>query len=479
MIRLPRRFPRSSILLAIGAFAAVTVPRMAQPGMFIDGVTYAVLARNLAAGAGSFWSPFYTATVYPTFHEQPPLGFGLEAAAFAIAGDHLAVERVFSLLMGILTALLMVAIWRRTLGDTAHDWLPIVFWLLPSTVTWSIVNNMLENTQAVFTTAAVLVFLRSLDAGSRGWAWGAAGGALVAGAVLVKGPNGFFPLAAPAIALVLVRTRRAEATRNGLVMLGATALCAAAILALEGPRTAVWAYWNQHVLGALSGERGGARGAAFLALVRHLAGGIVLRMGILLILIATIGVWRGIRPRMDRRVGRWSAFFLLLGFAGSVPVLASTKIAGHYLVPSIPFYALGCAALALSVVEELQRRYATPKATTALGVAGMMLLVLALAVPLSGLRVEPRDVEWIAEYRTVGSAMSAGQTIGTCGAVANDWGLHAHMQRLFRISLDVNAPERYRYYLQLTDRECEAPQSCRTAAATRRLNLWECRPEER
>jgi 4-amino-4-deoxy-L-arabinose transferase-like glycosyltransferase len=478
MIRLPRQAPRASILFVIGAFAAVTVPRMAQPGMFIDGVTYAVLSRNLADGAGSFWSPFYTATVYPAFHEQPPLGFGLQAAAFAVAGDSLVVERIFSLVMGILTALLMMGIWRRTLDDTAHDWLPVVFWLLPSTVTWAIVNNMLENTQAVLTTAAVLVFVRALDAGARSWVWAAAGGALALGAALVKGPNGFFPLAAPVIAALVVRSRGADALRNGVFMIGATAAGAAALLSLDAPRTAMWAYWNQHVLGALSGERGGARSAASLALVRHLLGGIALRMGILLMLISLLGLWRGIRPRMDERVRHWCSFYLLMGLAGSVPVLASTKIAGHYLVPSIPFYALGCAALALPFVREVQRR-ASRGAAAALGAAASVLLVLSVAVPLVGIRVEPRDVEWIAEYRTVGAAMPAGQTIGTCGAVANDWGLHAYMQRLFRVSLDVHAPERYRHYLQLTDRECEAPRGCRPAAATRRLTLWECRPGER
>jgi len=148
---------------------------MAQPGMFIDGVTYAVIARNLAEGIGSFWFPFYTASVYPQFHEQPPLGFGLQAAAFAVFGDHLAVERVYSLVMGCLTAGLLVAIWRRTIHAAAHEWLPVVFWLLPSTVTWSIVNNMLENTQTVFTTAAVLAFICSLHASRAAWAWALAG----------------------------------------------------------------------------------------------------------------------------------------------------------------------------------------------------------------------------------------------------------------------------------------------------------------
>ena len=37
--------------LAGAVCLALILPRIAQPGMFVDGVTYAVLARNLAAGS--------------------------------------------------------------------------------------------------------------------------------------------------------------------------------------------------------------------------------------------------------------------------------------------------------------------------------------------------------------------------------------------------------------------------------------------
>jgi len=89
---------------------------MAQSGMFVDGLTYAAISRNLAQGIGTFWAPSYTTTLYPQFFDHPPLGFGLQVVAFAIFGDHLLVERAYSLAMGGVTAMLMMAIWRK------HGW---------------------------------------------------------------------------------------------------------------------------------------------------------------------------------------------------------------------------------------------------------------------------------------------------------------------------------------------------------------------
>lgn len=74
---------------------ALTVPRLWQRGMFLDGITYAVLARNMASGVGTFWTPSLSTTVYPQFYEQPSLGLALQAAAFWLLGDHAAVERAF------------------------------------------------------------------------------------------------------------------------------------------------------------------------------------------------------------------------------------------------------------------------------------------------------------------------------------------------------------------------------------------------
>jgi 4-amino-4-deoxy-L-arabinose transferase-like glycosyltransferase len=445
--------------------------------MFVDGVTYAVLARNLAIGQGTFWNPFYTATIYPQFHEQPPFGIALESLAFTAAGDHLAVERVFSVLLGLTTLGLIVALWRSTFGDRRQDWLPLLFWLLPSTVTWAVINNMLENTQAALTTAAVWMCVRAMrrESPTVGWASGAA--ALAAAAVLVKGPTGLFPLAAPAIAALTVSESRPHAMRASVTMVLVMLAISAGIFASPSARVALTEYWHQHLGAAISGARGGGRLAAVGALAYHLAGGVFLRMGAMLGLVwltATLLIARGARRGGDEV--QWTRFFFLIALTASIPVLVSTKIVGHYLVPSIPLFALGFAGAARRWVAAMQQRYEGARViTTAIGSVGAALLLIAIVLPFLPIPIEPRDVRWIAEYRVIGAVLPRGSVIGTCSGAATDWGLHAYMQRFFNVSLDPRSDE-YAYYLQLKDRACGAPTRCRPRTESERLTLYECRP---
>src|SRR3954466_8114656 len=108
--------------LTAGVFLAATVPRLAHRGMFVDGVTYASIARNLAEGRGTFWDLSYTATLYPHFREHPPLGFWLQSLWFRVLGDHLFVERVYAITVAAVTAVLIAAVWRRlTTGRPRED----------------------------------------------------------------------------------------------------------------------------------------------------------------------------------------------------------------------------------------------------------------------------------------------------------------------------------------------------------------------
>ena len=81
-------------LLLIGLFLILVSKNLLTEGMFLDGVTYACISRNMACGLGSFWSPSYTQTIGHVFHSHPPLAFGLEALFFKVLGDHWWVEKL-------------------------------------------------------------------------------------------------------------------------------------------------------------------------------------------------------------------------------------------------------------------------------------------------------------------------------------------------------------------------------------------------
>ena len=109
----PKLFPtitRSLWILLCGAICLQILVQLVHVSMFFDGGIYATLARNLAEGRGSMWAPYFSDTLFPTFAEHPPLMFWLQAIGFALFGDSIAVEKGFSVVTFIISAVLLFQI---------------------------------------------------------------------------------------------------------------------------------------------------------------------------------------------------------------------------------------------------------------------------------------------------------------------------------------------------------------------------------
>ncbi|MBK6994432.1 MAG: hypothetical protein IPH31_05740 [Lewinellaceae bacterium] len=66
-------------LFTAAVLVGLLVPSLVQEGMFLDGVSYACIAKNMAKGMGGFAQPYYTATLYPVCYEQPPFALWLQS----------------------------------------------------------------------------------------------------------------------------------------------------------------------------------------------------------------------------------------------------------------------------------------------------------------------------------------------------------------------------------------------------------------
>ena len=462
-------------------FAAI-VPRLADRGMFLDGVTYAAIARNLAAGEGTVWHPHYTSTVYPDFHEQPPLGLALQSLAFRVAGDHLLVERAYSCLLALVAAALIVWIWRTVHGRarTGLGWMPVVFWIAAPAVSWAFVNNMLETTQTVFTLLATGAGLNGLSARTsltRGL-WGLLSGTAIAAAVLSKGPVGLFPLAvAPAFGLAAL-AKQADADTPGIAgprALVSVAVTQAVVLGLalwacwvhEPARDGLQSYFHQQLRPTLLSERetSASRFRFAKTIAQELAPMVVLTTGLLL-----AGRKRR-RSALDVVPAPPAAGFLLLALAASLPLVLSPKQSGHYVVPSIPMFALACASMARHAGENV---LAGERATRAAPWVTVALVAASVAMFAMTWGATRRDAVVLEELDRIFARVPSGTTLGLCPAAAEEWGLHAYAQRLWRASLDAG-PQAHRWRLVLPSAGCASPTGCRRVVLeTERLQLYEC-----
>jgi 4-amino-4-deoxy-L-arabinose transferase-like glycosyltransferase len=456
---------------------ALTIPRMAQRGMFGDGLVYATIARNLSIGSGSFWAPRYTETAWAEFYEHPPLGLALEAAAFGLLGDHLIVERAFSLIVLGLHALVIALIWRRV-QPAALDWLPLLFWMVPSIVTWGAVNNMLENTQALFTSIAILLLVDAVRApdGAAAAMRSAGAGVAVVAAVLTKGPVGLFPLAAPLLFPLLPvadadarhRRWREKTVTIAITSCVVVATLSIALAAYPPSRHNLTMYFGTHLSPALRGLRDVSDP---LAVVRHLAIGVVGRMTVLLALCWWVGR-RLSRARAGATVpAALALFFLGLGFCAAAPIAISPKVSGHYFLPAIPMFAIGFA----SIARGLATPRPTPQASTAIVLIATVTLTSIILLAFAIGPGRSRDAVMLHDLDAIDRAMPRDLTIGACRhpRSARDWGLHTYAQRWFRVSLDAHEVPLNGWLLRVGE-DCAAPASCTPVAHGDTVTLFRC-----
>ena len=75
-------------LFTVAVMLALVLPNLVQHGMFMDGTQYAIVAKNLAEGKGSFWFPYLSSSWEKQgqnfFLEHPPLIYFLQSFFFKI-----------------------------------------------------------------------------------------------------------------------------------------------------------------------------------------------------------------------------------------------------------------------------------------------------------------------------------------------------------------------------------------------------------
>ncbi len=421
-------------LLALALLAALTLPSLLRVGMFFDGVTSAAIARNLAEGTGTFWAPHYTETAHPRMFEFFPLGLWLQSWVYRAFGDHLALDRLWNLGMGVGIVGLLAWVWRLTAAaqpPSAGGWWPALLFLSAPLVAATLRHNGTEATLTVFALAASAAGLRAVGhsspAGQAGY--GAASGLLLLGALLAKGPQGLFPLVLPLAAPVFLPGVPWRAARTaGLAMLGALGTgLAVLLLADAGARESFAAVLGDRVLASLEGRRGqSSRWRMLWRLGRDLA--VPLALGLL-------GALVGRRPVGTTGAGR-AGFFLALGAAASLPFLVSPIQYARYLFPSLPFFAAAVAALFNATGLQVEAIASRPAGRRAVALLVVLSVAAAAALMVARAGTIERDPEFHRHLTRPALRLEGRPTIAVCPPrLASDWPFVANMQRVFRASL--------------------------------------------
>ena len=428
--------------MTVAIFLGLVSPSLLSDGMFLDGVTYADIARNLAAGNGSFWDLHYTSTLYPHFREHPPLAMGIESIFFRWFGDGILVERLYSLGTFLITGWIITRIWIRVADREFRrlGWLPLLFWITVPLVSWAASNNLLENTLMIFTSLSVLFMLESLE-GRRVLFLCLAGVILFFG-VLTKGFVALFPLTLPAwIWIFGFRSSFRKASLDTLVILLAL-IVPFLLLFLFVPESKdnLHAYLDEQVLNSL-------RSVSTVSSRFYILGRLILELipGFILVLILYI-LTRN--QNVENRSRKGIYLFLCLALSGVLPIMVSLKQRGFYILPAFPFFSLVLAMLAAP-----RMHFVTDKMMVQTGrfiifrVGAVIVLAVSLFLNMIQINRVGRDREVIGDIDKLAEIIPQGSTIDVQNELREDWALHAYFQRYASISLNWKTPHVAPYLL--------------------------------
>lgn len=431
-----------ALTLLLAAF--LLLPSMASVGMFLDGVIYAAISRNLAEGQGTFWALHFSDALFPVFREHPPLVFGLQSLFFRALGDSYLTERAYDLVVLVASTLLLRTLWRQAVGAigradlVGYWWLALLCWVLVPKWSWAYRNNVLENTMTLLCLAAVSLALAALlctrPRNTVGLAVAAAAATLLA--FLAKGVPALFVLVAPvlmAAALPSAGMRRAVSVT--LVQGTVAALLFALLMALQPEARAMLAEWWESQVGARTGLGGGWRIVPELA--KKLAPMLVVWGA-----AAWVGRW-GAGAERSSPPRALAAAFIAIGVSASLPLVLGDRDSGHYLLPALPFYAVGFGLLAAgalagrpTVRESLARSPRWP--FTAAVTAGFVAVIVTSAGRVGEVRKNEAYHRW---FEAVAARTGTGVTLDLAPVLYDDWMLHAVARRHYRITLMPGAAE--------------------------------------
>ena len=446
------KFRTESLILwtiTSSVFFILVVTPLLQDGMFVDGVVSSSVARNLAIGHGSFWSPVYLGDISggPVFNDQLPLTFGIQSFFFRVFGDHLFVERMYSFLTCILSAFFIIRLWkliyRSETGISGRAWLPLLLWIITPIVAWSFHNNMLENTVAVFDIAAIYFLFRGLETGRKILLQITVAGVLTTAAFLSKGPVGLFPLGAIVIYQICFRKFTGRKTfYYSLILWMVPTFISVLLFYVNGEAFHfVRQYFDQQVLRSIEGHRESVQ-SRFFILIRLCTE--LIPIAILLITIRCISIYKKMKAEQVPRRLRTSTFFFVIALSGALPICISLKQSGYYLVPSLAFFAMASGILIAGDIQALIKKLnLNSKSPSSAVVLLISLLAVTIFVGIGILEKPGRYSAGLQDVYSIGKMIPANSVVSICAEQGDDWGFFSYLMRYDLITVDSKVPHDY------------------------------------
>ncbi len=426
-------------------------PNLLQKGMFVDGLWYSTISKNMADGLGTFWSPCFTKTMYPVFNEHPPLVFGIQSVFFRVLGSSVYTEKIYALFVICMTFILINILWQSVFKDNDElrnvGFIPGILWILHETTYLYYPNNLLECTQGLFILISVILIIKGLQKENySSYAFMFIAGISLMLSFLSKGFTGLYALITILLYHFLIRKIRiCKLLAYHLILLAGLGMILLVYFFNTNASQNILSYIDTQVLAALKGERTENMHINRFYIVRRLIETSILPL-ILTILIAIISYFRhGTKNFLKYR--KEFLFYTILGLSGVLPMMVSLKQGTYYLVTTIPYFSV---ALGLLLVSDLSWTDILRESKSFRVITWILLLFSITYSSFSINKINKRDRTTLTDLKQFENIVEDKATMG-CITDKSELSLYGFFMRYYSISLDTASP--YNYPLIVYDKE--------------------------
>lgn len=429
-------------------FLAIVSVELFSDGMFMDGLIYADISRNMAEGLGSFWKPHLTYGLFPEFYEHPPLALGLQSLLFKAMGDSIYVERFYSLFTYIVVGYLIVLIWEVLTKEKNYGWIPLFLWIITSGVAWAAANNMLENTMSIFVCSAVLFYFKSIK--EKRFLWITLSAVSLSLGLLTKGFFCLYIWGVPFFMWVFKRNKSFLQMTIDSVAIVLVTILPIAILYFTSidAQNNMLNYFNKQVVGSIqSVQTVDTRFAILGGFLKNIS--IPLIVGFLIIMIALkLKVQKSLFGSNLREFYMFTAITL----SGVIPIMISLKQRNFYILTVYPLFAIGLAYALYPIIKlGINKITFESKGFKIFKGVTFSIIFISIILSISQINRVGRDKTMIYDCKSVVNTVGKGITLNICPDMFSNWSLHGYFSRYGNVSLDCNQKNVCQYYLSMED----------------------------
>ena len=414
----------------------------------MDAMLYTSVSHNLSKGIGTFWFPvfdLYNIINLPSFHEHPPLIFGIQAIFFKVFGDSMYVERFYTFLTMCITGLIIYLFWKKVYKNEKEfqklAWLPLIIWITIPVCFWSYSNNMQENTMGIFTAVSVLLSFNYLQNPKDRFVKWIFPGILIFLATLCKGFPGFFPIAVPFLYwLIIKKINFKKSLIYSLVLILSVIIIYTILFLIPISRESLSIYLFKRAFIRMTNiptvnSRFYILGQLFMEQLAQI---------LFVIIVILMAKFKKVKLEITNYV-RLSIFFIAIGLSASIPLMLTLVQKSFYFVPALPFFAIGFSILIAPIVSNFivwinikTNSYKIFFMTCALS---FIIIIIAFFMQIGK---TSRDKEMLHDVYLIG------HTVKNCSVISipdntmwDEWGLKCYLMRYCNIKLENLKQENY------------------------------------